>query len=90
MKATNQNGVEEINTAKIKMSGLDKNKISNDSLAEESQQQNNIHNIISKAKDQNNNTNNMNYGLSTTNNKQFKSSTWLKNRNKCFRNEKKF
>jgi hypothetical protein len=67
MKATNQNGVEEINTAKIKMNGLDKNKISNDSLAEESQQQNNIHNIISKAKDQNNNTNNMNYGLNTTN-----------------------
>ena len=73
MKTTNQNGVEEINTAKIKMNGLDKKEISNDSLVGESQHHNNLQNIISKnnlnnnGKDQNNNTNNMNYGLNTTN-----------------------
>ena len=42
MKATNQNGVEEINTAKIKMNCLDKKKISTDSLIESTQNNNNI------------------------------------------------
>ena len=70
MKATNQNGVEEINTAKIKMNCLDKKKISTDSLIEPTQN-NNLHNIISK-NNQNNNTkeqnnNNINYGMNTMN-----------------------
>ena len=70
MKATNQNGVEEINAAKIKMNCLDKKKISTDSLIE-STQNNNLHILISK-NNQNNNTkdqnnNNINYGLNTSN-----------------------
>ena len=70
MKATNQNSGEEINTAKIKLSGLDQKKISNDSFLD-SQYHNNLHNMMSKnnnnTRDQNTNTNNINYGLNTTN-----------------------
>ena len=73
MKATAQNGVQEINTAKIKMNGLDKKKISTDSYMD-SPRHNQLHNIISK-NNQNNNTNdqtntnnnNVNYGLNTSN-----------------------
>ena len=71
MKANTQNGVQEINTAKIKMNGLDKKKISTDAYAD-FQQGNHFQNIISK-NNQNDNTNdqtnnnNINYALNTDN-----------------------
>ena len=72
MKATAQNGLQEINTAKIKMNGLDKKKISTDCYMD-SPRHNQLHNIISKnnqnnTNDQTNtNNNNANYGLNTSN-----------------------
>ena len=73
MKANTQNGVQEINTAKIKMNGIDKKKISTDSF-NESPRRNQLQKIIQKnnqndnTNDQiNNNNNNLNYGLNTDN-----------------------
>ena len=73
MKANIHNGVQEINTAKIKQNGLDKKKIATDSYIE-SPRHNNLQNIISKnnqnnnTNDQtNNNNNNINYGFNTDN-----------------------
>ncbi len=72
MKQTAQNGLQEINTAKIKMNGLDKKKISTDCYMD-SPRHNQLHNIISKnnqnnTNDQTNtNNNNANYGLNTSN-----------------------
>ena len=70
MKASNQNGVQEINTAKIKMNGLDKKKISTN-LAD-SPNHNNLQNLVSINNKNNtnenpNNNNNINYGLNTSN-----------------------
>ena len=71
MKANTQSGVQEINTAKIKMNGLDKKKISTDSCTD-FQQGNQLQNIMSKniqndnTNDQSNN-NNINYAINTDN-----------------------
>ena len=70
MKANLQNG--EINTAKIKLNGLNNKKISTDSMMD-SPRHNNLQNIIQKnnqndnTNDHSNNNNNVNYGLNTSN-----------------------
>ena len=73
MKANTQNGVQEINTAKIKMNGLDKKKVSTDSYVD-SPRRNQLQKMIQKnnpndnTNDQtNNNNNNLNYGINTDN-----------------------
>ena len=71
MKANLQNGVQEINTAKIKLNGLNNKKISADSLVD-SPRHNNVQNIIQNNQNGNtnehsNNNNNVNYGLNTSN-----------------------
>ena len=73
MKANTQNGVQEINTAKIKMNVLDKKKVSTDSYVD-SPRRNQLQKMIQKnnpndnTNDQtNNNNNNLNYGINTDN-----------------------
>ena len=72
MKGNSSNGNQEINTAKIKMNGLENKKISTDTYIE-SPRHNNLQNIVSASKNNlnnNNNNNELNYnnnGLNTSN-----------------------